>query len=592
MRSRLRSPLPVASRRSHPVGRHTRLPLLIVGLLAAAALAACRTTASGPQRIPTVPLTQAGLPDDGSASTPIPSPGQVPTQDATLPPAIVLPDASGVSVACPANALRLTLTHPEGETFTTLSRIAAHEDVLYLLGDGGLYRVARADANAGNPGPEAVLVPGERIAGRPVQELTDIAIDRKRGLIYALDKAGHVFRYEIATGLKMLAYRATTDPDEPLDPQIVALEVDAAGDPILLDSALGVLWTPGQGIETLDTVNQSRGLTTGVDLASTGGRFYILLQNGTIRVVNADVGSSLWRDAEGQKLSLALTVSDHLGIDILYVVDGLRREVTGITPDDGRAVTRHAFVFPDMGLLRDAAFAGGRLYAVADADLFVYPGPDTGDETTCAPSAPGTEARPWLYGFDVLGVMHNVAFPLEGEWTLPPWPRVYPGASRLYRLGVHQGMDLYEFNGPQNFRVGWPVLAVMDGEVTRSTLAYTELDESTFEAMLAQTEALGETPPDVLTRLAGKQVIIDHGDGVRTVYSHLDEIAPGVVTGARVRAGQLIGTVGVTGTQGEVERGTVGPHLHVEIWVNEYYLGYGITIREAMWWYAQIFAEE
>jgi murein DD-endopeptidase MepM/ murein hydrolase activator NlpD len=97
------------------------------------------------------------------------------------------------------------------------------------------------------------------------------------------------------------------------------------------------------------------------------------------------------------------------------------------------------------------------------------------------------------------------------------------------------------------------------------------------------------TPSDILDRLEGKQVIIDHGNGVRTIYAHLDEIAPGVVTGATVQAGQVIGSVGVTGTEGESRPGSVGAHLHFEVWLGDRYLGFGITVRETMWWYEQIF---
>lgn len=54
----------------------------------------------------------------------------------------------------------------------------------------------------------------------------------------------------------------------------------------------------------------------------------------------------------------------------------------------------------------------------------------------------------------------------------------------------------------------------------------------------------------------GNVVVIDHGGGFSTLYSHLDEI--GVVVGEGVAAGQTIGTVGCTGR-------CFGDHLHFEI---------------------------
>jgi murein DD-endopeptidase MepM/ murein hydrolase activator NlpD len=55
---------------------------------------------------------------------------------------------------------------------------------------------------------------------------------------------------------------------------------------------------------------------------------------------------------------------------------------------------------------------------------------------------------------------------------------------------------------------------------------------------------------------AGNQIIVDHPDGVQSVYDHLSVI--GVPVGAQVRAGQLLGHVGSTGR-------STGAHLHFEI---------------------------
>lgn len=569
----------------------------IAAILAGVILAACGSGGGGSpgglQRFPTAIATSISpIATPTAAAEPTPTPEDVATPIATVPPALALPDGTGTSVACPANTLRISLA--EGGRVSVVSRIAASGDSLYLLVDGGMYRTPVADAEAGVPVLEPILTPEQEVASRPIHELVDLAVDEESGVIYALDKIGHVFRYEPEARQAALAYRAGPTDDEPddLPYDFIALTLDAAGRVILLDSAHGALWTP-TGLAELEIVNEARGLTASADLTSAGERFYTLQQNGTIRTSQTKTGSDDWRDAEGTRLGVTLFTSRHLGVEVLYLVDGLRRQVDGIMPVSGQPVTRHVFAFPQMGMLQDVVFAGGRMFAVADTDLYVYPGPatDSGGGACPPPPDPDALARPTLYGYDVLALTDRLIYPIVGG-SLPPWTRVYPGASRIYRMGVHHGVDIYAYNAPRGFRTGYPVMAMGDGQVMRATIIYDEFTEEEFDQMLADSDAAGMTPPEILDRLEGKQVIIDHGNGVQTVYAHLDEIAPGVVTGAKVEAGQIIGSVGVTGTQGEAKPGAVGPHLHFEIWLGDRYLGFGLTTPETMWWFAQIFPDE
>lgn len=59
----------------------------------------------------------------------------------------------------------------------------------------------------------------------------------------------------------------------------------------------------------------------------------------------------------------------------------------------------------------------------------------------------------------------------------------------------------------------------------------------------------------------GKQTILRHANGYETSYNHQSRIANGVVPGAKVRQGQVIGYVGTTGL-------STGAHLHYELIVN------------------------
>lgn len=55
----------------------------------------------------------------------------------------------------------------------------------------------------------------------------------------------------------------------------------------------------------------------------------------------------------------------------------------------------------------------------------------------------------------------------------------------------------------------------------------------------------------------GRVVRIQHGNGIETVYAHLHNYANGIKEGQRVRQGQVIGYVGMSGLAS-------GPHLHYE----------------------------
>lgn len=70
----------------------------------------------------------------------------------------------------------------------------------------------------------------------------------------------------------------------------------------------------------------------------------------------------------------------------------------------------------------------------------------------------------------------------------------------------------------------------------------------------------------------GKTVVIDHGLGLMTLYSHLSQLD--VHEGDRVDRGQTIGRSGATGMAG-------GDHLHFEVFVS------GLSVTPFEWWDAQ-----
>lgn len=122
--------------------------------------------------------------------------------------------------------------------------------------------------------------------------------------------------------------------------------------------------------------------------------------------------------------------------------------------------------------------------------------------------------------------------PAEGAWADPvPQGRLTsPFGERLHPLTGervhHRGVDLAA-------PVGTPILSPAAGRVTLATERYEGGDYH------------------------GTVVVLDHGGGLHSFYSHLDSLA--VTPGQEVARGEQVGTVGATGE-------VTGPHLHFEVW--------------------------
>jgi len=151
--------------------------------------------------------------------------------------------------------------------------------------------------------------------------------------------------------------------------------------------------------------------------------------------------------------------------------------------------------------------------------------------------------------------------PVAGA-TPPDDPDLLPGAPRDYRAGTHEGID---FPAPR----GTPVLAAAPGTIVRADTSFLDWTREQQEIALYEAFGLGYTPSATLDRVRGRQVWIDHGDGVVTRYAHLEAVAD-IALGQRVTAGAVIGEVGSSGyPQG-------GPHLHFEVRVGDDYVGDGL----------------
>ncbi|HYK99278.1 MAG TPA: M23 family metallopeptidase [Candidatus Acidoferrales bacterium] len=159
-------------------------------------------------------------------------------------------------------------------------------------------------------------------------------------------------------------------------------------------------------------------------------------------------------------------------------------------------------------------------------------------------------------------VVRGLRLPIDGV-GLPDDPDLLPNAPRDYRGGYHEGID---FPAPP----GTPVHAVADGTILRIDHDFIDWDPESERIALYQAVQLGYTPARTLDLIRGRQVWIDHGNGVVTRYAHLSTVAE-LAVGDHVTAGDVIGAVGSSGyPEG-------GPHLHLEVRIGTSYLGDGLS---------------
>ena len=152
-----------------------------------------------------------------------------------------------------------------------------------------------------------------------------------------------------------------------------------------------------------------------------------------------------------------------------------------------------------------------------------------------------------------------------------------PNAPRDYRNGIHRGVDFFA-NWGTNIR------AVAEGMVVRADHNYKEYPADFRIKMLKSSGKVGHTPSDIFNSvLLGKTVILDHGfdlvPGFRTIsiYAHLSSIKNSLAGGSIVKAGEIIGKTGNTGTRPSTLGTKKESHLHWELILQkdskEVYLG-------------------
>lgn len=231
-----------------------------------------------------------------------------------------------------------------------------------------------------------------------------------------------------------------------------------------------------------------------------------LVEVATVRepvLVSGEIRSSLWKAVEdaGQNPALVATIADAFAFDIDFHAQTRKGD-------------RFALVVERELLEDDGTFVGyGQVLAAA------YAGESAGEHRLYWWDPPG-KRPPSYFNAEGEGVTRSfLKSPLKFSRVSSEFDpkRMHP---ILHREKGHMGTD---YAAPE----GTPIWAAADGKI-----AFRKMGKG-----------------------AGNMVIIDHGNGLVTLYMHLSAFEEGQRVGTRVKQKDVIGYVGMTGL-------ATGPHLH------------------------------
>jgi murein DD-endopeptidase MepM/ murein hydrolase activator NlpD len=275
----------------------------------------------------------------------------------------------------------------------------------------------------------------------------------------------------------------------------------------------------------------------------------------------------------------------------VYLLDRAGRRILTLDPQDGKLLALYQFLDRRTVTCLWAGPAGELILAGRDALYFA--GPPAGSRAAAGwprqviVEGEAAAGGPWPNDPAFLDGLRGLRMPIDGA-HITGRDFQMPGAPRHYRLGVHEGTDFYGYAVGVTVTRTTPVRAVADGIVIRALTGYEPLTRAQADAWAADVRRLGYTSPEALDGYRGRQVWIQHDSGLVSRYAHLSAIAPGIEVGASVKQGQVIATVGNSGTPASLDGPGSDVHLHLELWLGDHYIGQFLRPIETREWTEKI----
>ncbi|MBY0549917.1 MAG: M23 family metallopeptidase [Candidatus Obscuribacterales bacterium] len=525
-------------------------------------------------------------PTSGSATEPLSSASDQGSalQAASLP-ASTVTAGSGVAVAAaPVTPGVCSLLDAQGQPVKAISGVVAIGNDLYFLTPDSLL-VARAALPAATSAPALTLTdlrpPGpNQLGGVPIQEFLSLTVYAPHQSVVVLDKSGSLFEFLPKTGLWKL-FRANKQTLGTPDPHYISL-APAGAMLLLLDPERNQIWrypAPRGKERYFREVlpwRVKKGDPWVADAVGLGHDdfTYVLRRRGVITRYPSDSvggnGAPTWlkfrppADIRPSKL-----IVEPRGL--LYIVERENNRVLAVNKTDSKY---RQFIFPVDSDLRSVLPLPGGFLALSGSQLVWRPH-DSADNSTVRPLTKQIDMR-----------LDGLTLPVKAA-HLPAHTGVFPGARRLYRHGVHQGLDFFADAG--RITMNTPAVAAEAGKVIRADVNYTDMDAKQYSRIMADCERRQFCSDANEDLFRGCQVWIDHGGGLITRYAHLNKARADLKPGMKINRGDVVGYIGVSGTGENVRRGPGHPHLHFEIWLDGHYLGYGLNPAETVGVYEDIF---
>lgn len=495
--------------------------------------------------------SQQSTPTALPLSTPIPTPQTTPIPSPTAAsPTFNNTQNDTIAASAIANGVTYTLLNSENTGIRQYDKnlffhpiaLEVWQQTAYLLAAGRVLAF-----NLTTPSlPANLLSPGEKIDGVTVLEPLDLAVTATGLLV--LDRAGDVYGYDWQTKTWQVDRY-----DRPIGESSGHYYVAVAGEEngrYLLETNYQYVRLYGENLlPRLWPLIESRA----VDMAVQDEEVYVLTQEMHNQTgILAKYRDTAYISAFQPTIEIVQPREVVVTETAVFVLDMAGRRLLTLDKRTGQLL--QIMQTPPGTSAFWADPTDNELLLAASDRLYLINRPQ---ERLYLPGGP-TLSTEFMSAGEWIAALSNFIVPIQAT-DITQRDFQMPGAPRHYRLGIHQGLDFY-------WRPGTQIRAAADGVVIRAMHDYQPPTAELFANLQAATGQIGYTSAAIIDIYRGRQVWIQHENGVVSRYIHLRSIDPAITVGAVVSQGRLIGEVGNSGSPSSIKSETADSHLHFELW--------------------------